>query len=626
MRRMGPLLIAGLVPLIVLCWLAAGYLPFISDDALISLRYAQRFIEGQGLTWTAGPPVEGYSNLLWILLVSLLGALGCDLIVAVRVLGYGCGVAVLLALLHAHRSRGWAECIPALAGGLGLALAGPIVVWTIGGLEQPLQAALLAWAMVLCYPLVEPQGSDRKASWLVPGVVLALLCLTRPDGALFTAAAGAGLLFARGISRQTLRLCMTLLALPAATYVAQLGFRLVYYGEWVPNSALAKLAFTGTRVSEGLAYLSNGLLSLLGLVVPALVLGALALSRGRHSPRVRFLAMPLLIWSAYVVLVGGDSFPAYRFLVPVVVLLALLLATGLTAIERHHSRTAVCVLACLGVLAWMQHVDVQNERARLERWEWDGQGIGTLLKQAFPTETLLAVDPAGTLPYFSELPALDMLGINDRYLAHNPPPDFGHGHLGHELGDGAYVLEREPDLIVFCGPTGRARPCFRSGKELFKEAIFRERYRLVTLEADQPYPVRAQVWVRAEGGRVGITREPARVSVPAYFLMATPYASARLDTAMNNLVVTVTAGRPVGLAGLALGPGRWRLTVEARGSAPRVMLRVAGSPSTLAQGASGIIFRLDPRQGASIDLQIGAGEDGAPIDLFRLDFERLSAE
>ena len=49
------------------------------DDAFISLRYSQRLLEGHGLTWTDGPPVEGYSNLLWVLGCALLGALGVKL-------------------------------------------------------------------------------------------------------------------------------------------------------------------------------------------------------------------------------------------------------------------------------------------------------------------------------------------------------------------------------------------------------------------------------------------------------------------------------------------------------------------------------------------------------------------
>ena len=57
-----------------------------------------------------------------------------------------------------------------------------------------------------------------------------------------------------------------------------------------------------------------------------------------------------------------------------------------------------------------------------------------MLKEAFgDQQPLYAVDNAGCLPNFSGLPALDMLGLNDHYLAHHPPPNIGTGYLGHEL-------------------------------------------------------------------------------------------------------------------------------------------------------------------------------------------------
>src|SRR5690606_41903524 len=54
-----------------LAFLAAHFYPFLSDDALISLRYAERFIQGRGLTWDDYEKVEGYTNLLWVLLCSI---------------------------------------------------------------------------------------------------------------------------------------------------------------------------------------------------------------------------------------------------------------------------------------------------------------------------------------------------------------------------------------------------------------------------------------------------------------------------------------------------------------------------------------------------------------------------
>ncbi|RYF11168.1 MAG: hypothetical protein EOO40_03820, partial [Deltaproteobacteria bacterium] len=47
------------------------------EDAMISMRYARNFQEGFGLTWNKGEGrVEGYTNLLWTLWMSLAHAIG----------------------------------------------------------------------------------------------------------------------------------------------------------------------------------------------------------------------------------------------------------------------------------------------------------------------------------------------------------------------------------------------------------------------------------------------------------------------------------------------------------------------------------------------------------------------
>lgn len=50
----------------------AYFLRFIQDDAFISFRYAKHFADGHGLRYNldGNPPVEGYTNFLWTLLIS----------------------------------------------------------------------------------------------------------------------------------------------------------------------------------------------------------------------------------------------------------------------------------------------------------------------------------------------------------------------------------------------------------------------------------------------------------------------------------------------------------------------------------------------------------------------------
>src|SRR4051812_488821 len=158
-----------------------AYPSFFIDDAFISLRYAERFLHGQGLTWTDGERVEGYSNLLWVLGCALLGAK----VISARILGLGAAIATIGAVVRAY--EGWLAPLV-------LACAMPLAAWAMGGLEAPLVAALLAWGVTLLLPREELTW--RQAAR--PGVVLAMLALTRPDGALLAGSLLAGFVLAGG--------------------------------------------------------------------------------------------------------------------------------------------------------------------------------------------------------------------------------------------------------------------------------------------------------------------------------------------------------------------------------------------------------------------------------------------
>ena len=85
--RLGFSLPAFVVAAFLLLMHAAWYMPYVADDSLISLTYAVRLATGEGLTWASGEHVEGYSNPLWVLVVSGLIRLGIDALLAARLLG-----------------------------------------------------------------------------------------------------------------------------------------------------------------------------------------------------------------------------------------------------------------------------------------------------------------------------------------------------------------------------------------------------------------------------------------------------------------------------------------------------------------------------------------------------------
>jgi hypothetical protein len=70
-----------------------------------------------------------------------------------------------------------------------------------------------------------------------------------------------------------------------------------------------------------------------------------------------------------------------------------------------------------------------------------------LKKNARPTSSV-AVITAGLVPYFTRLPALDILGRADRHVARLTP--FPGSMVGHGKQDPEYTLGRRPDLVISC--------------------------------------------------------------------------------------------------------------------------------------------------------------------------------
>ncbi len=137
--------------------------------------------------YNPGERVEGYSNLLWTLLLAALLAAGLEPLRAAELPG-------LLAYLWLAVSLAWASLRRAReARGAFLPLAAGFVlvsedfqVWATGGLETMLFTALAVQALLLTRA-----DAAAPARSLAAGGLLAPLALTRPDGLLFALAAAA---------------------------------------------------------------------------------------------------------------------------------------------------------------------------------------------------------------------------------------------------------------------------------------------------------------------------------------------------------------------------------------------------------------------------------------------------
>jgi arabinofuranosyltransferase len=546
--------------------------PFMTDDAYISLRYSQRLIDGHGLTWNDLPPaVEGYTNLLWVLLCAGLGALGMNLETAAHLLGIGSTVAAIAAVAaQVYRDfPAKVRFVSALIGCLALSLSAPIAAWSLGGLEQPLLAALLAWAAYFGVRWVSSaKGSARDAD--VMGVLLGFAVVTRADAALFTALFYAGAVLTDGVRFRTLIARARLLPIPIAFFAAQEIFRRTYYGAWVPNTAYVKVAFTFHRLYTGLRYDMYGVRSEFVFLAMAGI-GCIALWIAGKRRQVIFLATVSLGWLLYILIVGGDIFPSYRHFVPAMALMGFLIAgCGLLTLAApfRFSRLRVAVFLLLTLL-----VLTSDFFAPLETWERQGKQIGLFLHSAFGArDPLLVSDAAGVVPFFAHMEVIDPLGLNDYHIARHPIADRGEGWVGHELGDGTYVLDHKPDLVLLADYYGKVE--FPADLQLVNDPRFAAHYQLIRIDAGPTDAIRAGLYIRRMDGRLGIQISGDHEIVPAY--LATPNDANPVRLVDGAARLKIAPGGSAQFSAIPLGPGSWTAAPEGAGAA---QLKVHGEPA-----------------------------------------------
>ncbi len=618
------LALAGLC-IAVLIRHAIYYLPYCPDDAFISFRYSKRLLQGLGLTWTDGERVEGYTNFLWVLLVAAGGIINRDLVVTARVLGVACMSATIGAMFYALRGSRLIQALPPAAAAAAFALSGGIACYAIAGLEPPLVVVLLIWGVVLTYPLLDDEQPSWRKIW-PPGLLLGLCCTARADAALLVGCVGLALVIAKGFSKSSLLCGLRLGALPALCYGGQLVFRRIYYEAWVPNTAKVKVAFSDVRLEQGLDYIAGGGWPCFGLLVAAVAAIAVAVIDRRFRGKVLLTLLPLPFWCAYLVSFGGDNMPLYRHLVPLIALLALTAAQLLRwLVDRNVRWQVAALIAAPLMVAQIGNAAFRDKNYRRTRntWAWPGQPIGLTLKHAFlDRRPLMAVDAAGVLPFYAELPALDMLGLNDRYIAEHPPPDHGSGQLAHELGDGPYVLGRKPDLIIFGSAKGHRSPLWRSGQQMVRLPDFHRYYQLVTFATPrrawpfQKRPVEAiytsQIWVRKEDSVVGIQRSDKLVSIPGYLLGTRKGSRAQLDD-QGRIGLRITRMIPAMLTRLHLPRGLWRAKAHAD-SPVRITVWLPGGKR--AEGDGQLDLDLAGRTGAMLTIQVRPqAPEGAHLEM-----------
>lgn len=493
-------------------------MPFFADDSLITLRYAQRLIDGYGLTWTDGIKVEGYSNLLWVLILAFFGKLGANMMLVARILGILFTLTNIYLLIdYAKKKYTTAPKILLIVLFL-FSTSAIVAVWAIGGLENSL-VSLLALISITRY-LEYQNTNDTRYLWF-SSLSLGLLSITRPDGVLLSVIIG---LFHLISNRNDLKIAFTNLSklalFPIILYFGQLTFRILYYGELVPNTAHVKVSPSLYHAYTGIMYTLRFFKSNFSLFLIAF--GSLGYLIYKKKQIALLYMMLIGIWAAYIAFIGGDFFFAFRHHLFTIIVFMLLIIDGMGIyLEQNNfkpkkKKVWISLLSLLMLFYLYQQItDDNNTRSRKSLWVFNLKTLGKELKNTFgEKQPLIAIDPAGSLPYFTMFPALDMLGLNDYHIPRNKPENMGKGFIGHELGDPEYVLNNEPDIIQF--HIGTREPILNIDTMLSENIRFQNRYIDVAIYVKGEYDYKGVLYFDKYSKKVGIDSSFAKLEIPSY--------------------------------------------------------------------------------------------------------------
>ena len=417
--------------------LARRLWPFTVDDTFITLRYARHLAAGIGLTYNvAQPHAEGYTSLAWTVLMAIPHLLRTDAEAFAKSLG------LALTLLTALVASRWASHAAHGDGGrVFAAVAAPLVflalpataVHAVSGMETALATLLLT--LLLALAGAASAGNPRATALLPPFATL--LALARPEGVLAGAVAIASVAWLAPATRRALaRATLVAFVLPLAAWEAA---RLAYYRLPLPLPFYVKLAHPGHLAGAPVVgrWLADHAWRIGVFVVVAAV-------RPRRSlvPALAVTAALALFFTLPQHLMGYQ----HRYVAPCDATLAVLSAVGLDRVLRGAAArgfparallaggAAVLVLVAAGELTDAR-VDVPERLDYAAGMHAAHLPLAHALAALGPDGTI-ALSDAGSVPYFTDWRALDLVGLDDPVIA-----------TTHRR-DPARVLAMRPDVIA----------------------------------------------------------------------------------------------------------------------------------------------------------------------------------
>lgn len=431
------------IPAIAIYALFCYLLNFTQDDAYISYRYVANFLNGDGLVFNIGERVEGYTNFGWVIYLILWGKLGLDYILISKVTGFifGAGLVVLSFKIAESVDEFKDNIIALYAVPFLVAINQSLAYWSIAGLET---SAFAFFALLTLYFYFK----RSKLTFLT----IFTAVLLRPEGALVAfLIIVLELIEKRNIPKYSLfhALIAFVLSIP---YVV---FKLVYYGSILPNSFYAKTVFSVTQLMNGVEYVYRflGHYGFYGFPIAVLLIFITKI-----SSKLRLLLIFVLIYTLYILFVGGDVLKVHRFFIPLIPLYSVIALSALVVLIKDVASktrmlfiTVVALVLC-GLTYYLPDKFVKDYNALEKAFVKKMSFMAENLKSSDDSDFSVALPTIGVFGYtLVGHHIIDMVGLTDSTIArHSEAPIEGMETTWKEAKhNSGYILNFAPDYIMF---------------------------------------------------------------------------------------------------------------------------------------------------------------------------------
>lgn len=413
---------------------------WVADDAFLTMRSVDNFVNGYGLRWNILERVQIYTHPLWMFLLSGVYYFFRNPLIAI----YLVSLTISTFTIYLFGSKFTPDYARIILGFTILFSSKSFFDYSTSGLENPLTHLLMLLYLMLFFS--QEEFSMKKLFSLF--FIASLVAVNRMDTFLILIPS---LLYVLYKERSIQTFIYAILGF--TPFILWELFSLLYYGFPFPNTAYAKLA-TGIEqtllTQQGFRYFIDSLWRdpLTLFVIFSAILFAFFSKKNKD----KWIALGLSLYLVYIVKIGGD-FMSGRFFSPVL-LVAVVIITRVDFLYRSTEKRAL--LSFLTVLIFLRLYAISPYSLKGSSY-----GIGDAQRAHIPTTGLVNLDletlrpdylwvsqglahkekgrklsigaTSGFFAFYagSGLHVVDTHGLGDPLLARLPAMDQEEVHIGH---------------------------------------------------------------------------------------------------------------------------------------------------------------------------------------------------